>query len=96
MYLIDDIVIYAPQEDRKIDQSIQERTYKREGVVRAILETRRGEMFYNVEVKVPGSSNGSYLLVSVPDSDLEFSGEEYDPVKWSHLKYTTRYVQNMV
>ena len=94
MYLIDDIVIYAPQEDRKIDQSIQERTYKREGVVRAILETRRGEMFYNVEVKVPGSSNGSYLLVSIPDSDLEFSGEEYDPVKWSHLKYTTRYVQN--
>ena len=94
MYLIDDVVTYTPQEDRKIDQSIQERTYKREGVIRAILETRRGEMFYNVEVKVPGSSNGSYLLVSIPDSDLEFSGGEYDPVKWSHLKYTTRYVQN--
>ena len=96
MYLIDDVVIYAPQEDRKIDRGIQERTYKREGVVRAILETIHGEMYYNVEVKVPGSSNGSYLLVSIPDSDLEFSGEEYDPVKWSHLKYTTRYVQNMV
>ena len=94
MYLIDDIVTYTPQEDRKIEQSIKEHTYKREGVVRAILQTIHGEMFYNVEVKVPGSSNGSYLLVSVPDSDLEFSGEEYDPVKWSHLKYTTRYVQN--
>ena len=94
MYLIDDVVTYTPQEDRKIDQSIQERTYKREGVIRAILETIHGEMYYNVEVKVPGSSNGTLLLVSIPDSDLEFSGEEYDPVKWSHLKYTTRYVQN--
>ena len=92
MYLIDDIVIYAPQEDRKIDQSIQEHTYMQEGVIRAILETRHGEMFYNVEVKVPGSSNGSYLLVSIPDSDLEYVGE-YDPVKWSHLKYTTRHMQ---
>ena len=74
MYLIDDVVTYTPQEDRKIDQSIQERTYKREGVIRAILETIHGEMYYNVEVKVPGSSNGTLLLVSIPDSDLEFSG----------------------
>jgi hypothetical protein len=74
MYLIDDIVIYTPHEDHKIDQSIQERTYKREGVVRAILETIHGEMFYNVEITVPRSSNGTLLLVSIPDSDLEFSG----------------------
>ena len=74
MYLIDDVVTYTPKEDRKIEQSIKEHTYKREGVVRAILETIHGEMFYNVEVKVPGSSNGTLLLVSIPDSDLEFSG----------------------
>ena len=95
MYLIDDAVTYTPHEDRKIDQSIQEHTYMQEGVVRAILENLDGSMYYNVEVKVPGSSNGSYLLVSIPDSDLEFSGGEYDPVKWSHLKYTTRYVQDI-
>ena len=95
MYLIDDAVIYTPQEDRKIEQSSQEHTYMQEGVVRAILETIHGEMYYNVEIIVPGSSNGSYLLVSIPDSDLEYVGE-YDPVKWSHLKYTTRHVQNMV
>ena len=77
MYLIDDVVTYTPQEDRKIEQSIKEHTYKREGVVRAILQTIRGEMFYNVEVKVPGSSNGTLLLVSIPDSDLEYVGE-YD------------------
>ena len=95
MFLIDDVVIYTPHENHRINQSIQERTYMQEGVVRAILETRHGEMYYNVEIIVPGSSNGSYLLVSIPDSDLEYVGE-YDPVKWSHLKYTTRHVQNMV
>ena len=96
MFLIDDAVTYTPHEDRRIEQSIQERTYMQEGVIRDIWENLDGSMYYNVEIIVPGSSNGSYLLVSVPDSDLEFSGEEYDPVKWSHLKYTTRYVQNMV
>jgi len=51
-----------------------------EGVVRDIWENLDGSMYYNVEVKVPGSSNGTLLLVSIPDSDLEFVGE-YDPVK---------------
>ena len=96
MYLIDDAVTYTPHEDRRIEQSIQERTYMQEGVIRDIWENLDGSMYYNVEIIVPGSSNGSYLLVSIPDSDLEFSGGEYDPVKWSHLKYTTRHVQNMV
>ena len=45
-----------------------------EGVVRDIWENLDGSMYYNVEVKVPGSSNGTLLLVSIPDSDLEFSG----------------------
>ena len=95
MFLIEDIVIYTPHEDHRINQSIQERTYMQEGVIRDILENLDGSMYYNVEILVPGSSNGSYLLVSIPDSDLEFFGE-YDPVKWSHLKYTNRHVQNMV
>ena len=77
MYLIDDIITYTPHEDHKIDLSIQERTYMQEGVIRAILETRHGEMYYNVEIIVPGSSNGSYLLVSIPDSDLEYAGGGY-------------------
>ena len=71
MYLIDDAVIYTPHKDRKIDQSIQEHTYMQEGVIRDIWENLDGSMYYNVEIIVPGSSNGSYLLVSIPDSDLE-------------------------
>ena len=96
MFLIDDAVTYTPHENHRINQSIHEHTYMQEGVIRDIWENLDGSMYYNVEIIVPGSSNGSYLLVSIPDSDLEFSGGEYDPVKWSHLKYTTRHVQNMV
>ena len=95
MFLIDDAVTYTPHEDHRINQSIHEHTYMQQGVIRDILENLDGSMYYNVEIIVPGSSNGSYLLVSIPDSDLEYVGE-YDPVKWSHLKYTTRHVQNMV
>ena len=84
MFLIDDAVTYTPHENHKIDQSIQERTYMQQGVIRDILENLDGSMYYNVEIIVPGSSNGSYLLVSIPDSDLEYVGE-YDPVKTAEL-----------
>lgn len=75
MYLLDDIITYVPQDNHKIEQSIKEHTYKQEGVVRAILETVNGNMFYNVEVTVPGASNGTYFLTAIPESDLEYVGE---------------------
>ena len=81
MYLIDDVVIYTPQEDHKIDQSMQEHTYMQEGVVRDILETTGG-MYYDVEVYMP--SNSSYLLVSIPEEDLLYAGMHV-PTKLSRL-----------
>jgi len=70
MYLIDDVVTYTPQEDHKIDQSIEEHTYCCEGIIRDIHETVDGSMYYDVEVYVPGSSTGSDLLSSIPEEDL--------------------------
>jgi hypothetical protein len=81
MYLIDDVVTYTPQDDHKIDQSIEEHTYCCEGIIRDILETEHGSMYYDVEVSVPGPFTGSDLLgsvqvvlSSVPESDLAYAG----------------------
>jgi len=74
MYLIDDVIAYVPQEARKVEQSIKEHTYKQQGIVRDILETNSGNMFYYIELTVPGSSNGTIQLFSI-HSDLEYVGE---------------------
>jgi hypothetical protein len=83
MYLIDDVVTYTPQDDHKIAQSINVHTYLREGVVRNILETVDGSMYYDVEVYVP--SNGSYHLASIPEEDLAYAGMHV-PYRWLHLE----------
>jgi len=77
MYLIDDIITYTPQNDHRIDLSIKEHTYMQKGIVRGIIETNLGNMFYNIELTVSGSSNGTIQLVPIPESDLEYAGGGY-------------------
>jgi hypothetical protein len=66
MYLIDDIVYLKPFNNNRF--------YNQNGIIRDIFEHSSGEMYYDVEVVVEGSSNGTYRVSGVSEDQLEYNG----------------------
>jgi hypothetical protein len=64
MYLIDDTVYLKTFN----------RFYNQNGIIRDIFEHSSGEMYYDVEVVVEGSSNGTYRVSNVSEDQLEYNG----------------------
>ena len=63
MYLIDDIVYLKP--------------FNRNGIIRDILEHSNGELYYDVEVEMEGSSNGTHHVSALSNDQLEYAGGYY-------------------
>jgi len=64
MYLIDDKVYVKP--------------FTRNGIIRDVVEHSNGEMYYDVELEMEGSSNGTHHVSAVTDEDLEYIGGYYN------------------
>jgi len=63
MYLIDDIIYHKPTD--------------KQGIVRGIQQNQDGNIFYDIEIDVEGSSNGTYHISAVSDEELEYAGSNY-------------------
>jgi len=70
MYLIDDTVYLKPFN--------RNRFYNQNGIIRDIFEHSSGEMYYEVEVVMEGSPNGTDRVSAVSEDQLEYIGGYYN------------------